>query len=187
MVAAYLIGSLLFGLWVARYHGVDLRREGSHNPGASNVARTVGKGAGLSVLVLDLAKGLLPTLAALHYADDVFASFVGAATVIGHCYPVFFGFRGGKGAATGAGVILAVSPLAGGAALLVFFVLRALTKKASVGSLSGALVAFSIITYEALSQNHFAFLFLALFLTTLIAWRHRSNIERLREGDENDA
>ncbi|MFT5355308.1 MAG: glycerol-3-phosphate acyltransferase PlsY [Polyangiales bacterium] len=187
VVLAYLLGSVLFGLVVARYHGVDLRNEGSGNPGASNALRTIGKGAGLSVLILDLLKGLLPTLAARFYFDDVSASFVGAAAVLGHCYPVFYGFRGGKGAATGAGVVLAVSPVAGSSALVVFFVLKTLTKKASLGSLGGALVALGIITYEAMSRSRFAFLLLALVLTTLLVWRHRSNIERLKNGDENDA
>lgn len=186
-LSAYLLGSVLFGIVVARSQGVDLRSEGSGNPGASNVMRTVGKGAGLLVLVLDLLKGLLPTLAARFYLDDISTACVGGAAVLGHCFPVFYGFRGGKGAATGVGVVLAVSPWAGGAALAVFFVVKALTKKASLGSLVGALVALGIITYEALSQSQFAFLILALVLTTLIVWRHRSNIERLTAGEENDA
>ena len=184
---AYLLGSVLFGVVFARFHGVDVRSEGSGNPGASNVARVLGRGVGLAVLVLDLLKGVLPTLAARVYLDEVSASCVGAAAVLGHCYPVFYGFRGGKGAATGAGVLLALAPWAGGTALAVFFVLKALTRKASLGSLGGALVALGIITYEALTRDRFVVLVLALLLTTLIVWRHRSNIERLKAGDENDA
>lgn len=185
-IGAYLLGSVLFGILVARSRGVDLRSEGSGNPGASNVMRTVGTGAGLAVLVMDLLKGLLPTLAALHFLGDVSAACVGAAATLGHCFPVFHAFRGGKGAATGVGVVLAVAAWAGGGALIVFFVVKTVTKKASLGSLSGALVALGIITYEALSRGRFAFLVLALALTTLIVWRHRSNIERLRAGEEND-
>ncbi|MFK8000951.1 MAG: glycerol-3-phosphate 1-O-acyltransferase PlsY [Polyangiales bacterium] len=183
---AYLLGSVLFGILVARSQGVDLRSEGSGNPGASNVMRTLGTGAGIAVLVLDLLKGLLPTLAARYYLDDASAAWVGAASTVGHCYSVFHRFRGGKGAATGVGVVLAVSPLAGGAALTTFFAVKAISKKASLGSLGGALVALGIITYEALSQSRFAFLALTIALTLLIVWRHRSNIERLRAGEEND-
>lgn len=186
-LGAYLLGSVLFGVVVGRYRGVDVRNEGSGNPGASNVLRAVGTGAGLVVLALDLLKGLLPTLAARFYLDDISAACVGAAAVLGHCYPAFYRFKGGKGAATGVGVVLAVSLWAGGAALAVFFTLKTLTKKASLGSLGGALVALGIITYEALRQGQFAFLILALVLTTLIVWRHRSNIERLKAGEENDA
>lgn len=185
-VAAYMLGSVLFGIVVARSQGVDLRNEGSGNPGASNVMRSIGNGAGVAVLVLDLLKGLLPTLAARYYVDDAAAAWVGTAATLGHCFPVFYGFRGGKGAATGAGVILAVSPWAGFGALAAFSIGKTITKKASLGSLSGALVALGIITYEALSQGRFVFLVLALALTTLIVWRHRSNIERLRAGEENE-
>lgn len=181
------MGSVLFALLVARHYGVDLRAKGSGNPGASNVARVLGKGPGLLVLALDGLKGFLVTLAAMRVLHEEGVALAGAAVVVGHCYPLFHRFRGGKGAATAAGVILALAPIAGGAALVTYLCLRGLTKKASLGSLGGVLVALGIISYEGVREARWVTLGLAVFLTTLIAWRHRSNIERLRRGEERDA
>ena len=118
-IVAYCAGSISFALIVARSHGVDLYAAGSGNPGATNVGRLVGKRAGRIVLVADLLKGALPFAAAraLLGLDDPWTGVVGVAAVIGHCAPIWHRLRGGKGAATAAGVMLVAEPIAGLAAV----------------------------------------------------------------------
>src|SRR5688572_11405613 len=129
LIAAYLLGSIPFSYLVARWRGVDVRRAGSGNVGATNVMRTAGPAAGIAALVLDAAKGagaamLAQAAAARHAPDmsDVLPGGAAAAAVLGHVYPVWLGFRGGKGVSTGAGAFVPLAPLAAGLAVAIFAV-----------------------------------------------------------------
>src|SRR5688500_11562142 len=120
VVGSYLAGSIPFGLVVARARGVDIRAVGSKNIGATNVARALGKKLGALVLFLDALKGLLPTLVARHalHLDDNLVALVGLAAILGHVFPVWLRFRGGKGVATALGVFAALTPVAAAASVL---------------------------------------------------------------------
>ena len=183
-VAAYLLGSVCFGLLFAARRGVDLRSVGSGNVGATNVGRALGKSTGRIVLVLDLLKGVVAVVASrllLPEAQTPWLGAIGFAAALGHCYPIWFGFAGGKGAATAAGSMLGIEVLAGLLAVLTFLVCKRATRRASVGSLSGALVGAVVMgvvhgwTWPTWS---------AVGIAALVAWRHRDNIARLIAGTE---
>jgi len=189
----YLSGSLPWGLWLGRVAaGVDVRTLGSKNLGATNVYRSLGPAVGVPVLLLDVAKGALPTwlvpglgaCAAFPGGLEWCRLSVAAAAVLGHMFTVFAGFRGGKGVATSAGVLLALSPMAFAAVLVVFVATVAVTRYISVGSMLGA-VAFAI----ALGLTHAGgfrsptFVFGAL-LAAAVIFRHKDNIARLARGEE---
>lgn len=182
-VAAYLLGSISFGLIAARRAGVDLRGQGSGNIGATNVGRVLGKRTGRVVLLLDLAKGALPALGAWAVLgpDDPWTAATGAAAVVGHCYPVWHRFQGGKGAATSAGVMLALVWPAGLVALFLYVGLKKLTKRASVGSLVGALAA-TVVTWVWLGRGPLAYM--TLVILAVVVLRHHGNIVRLARGEE---
>ena len=184
---AYLLGSVSFAILVARRYGVDPRSEGSHNPGATNVGRLVGKRAGRMVLALDAAKGALPMLAArgLLGMDDVWSAVVGSAAVLGHCFPIWHGGRGGKGAATAAGVMLVAAPPAGLAAVLTYLVAKKVTRRASVGSLAGALVGAIVSALWAGWDTPAAAAGVVIFV--LVVLRHADNIVRLARGEEPES
>lgn len=186
LIAAYLIGSLSGSLLLARVFGrADPRASGSGNAGATNALRTGGRGYGAAVLVFDLVKGvvaalLLPALFGLGFAA---ALACGAAAVIGHVYPVFFGFRGGKGAATLIGVLLALLP---GALLLgvaVWIATLVATGYVGLATLLG-MVGVALATLFAPAAGAAAKLFV-IAMTALIFYTHRENIRRLRAGNEN--
>ena len=187
---AYLIGSVSFGLIIAKQHGVDLRHSGSGNTGATNVGRAVGKREGRRVLVLDGLKGTLPTLAAgfvFGFAAEVTA-LVATMTVAGHCWPIWHGFRGGKGAATAAGAILVLSPIAGLLAVVTYLVAKKRSRKVSVGSLAGALVgAVAALGLSLLQGGLGAQAIGACTIASLVWLRHASNLARLAQGTEPDA
>ncbi|MCI0379695.1 MAG: glycerol-3-phosphate 1-O-acyltransferase PlsY [Gemmataceae bacterium] len=196
--SAYLVGAIPFGYLVARARGVDIFQGGSGNIGATNVGRILGKKFGILVFVLDFAKGALPVLAALwwkhQHAPEEPAWLhegwlevgAGLAAILGHMFPVYLGFRGGKGVATGAGVVAVLFPVPFLGAVLVWLTVAAATSIVSLASLAAA---------AALAGLHFAFspqlgltnprsLF-CLIAAALVIVRHRSNIGRLLEGNEN--
>jgi len=179
----YLLGSISFGLVLAARRGVDLRAEGSGNIGATNVSRVLGKKAGRIVMALDAIKGLVPALTAalLLGVDDPWTAATGVAAALGHVLPVWHRFRGGKGAATAGGVLLAVVPPAGAAALVTFGVLKKLTRRASVGSLGGSAVGLGVTL--ALHGRAWPTV-MACALLVLIVIRHAGNIRRLVRGEE---
>ena len=186
-VLAYLLGSIPFGVVVARARGVNLRQVGSGNIGATNAARALGKGLGGVVLLLDALKGFVPVLLArlllarAPYGECLLAT-TALAAFLGHLFPVFYGFRGGKGVATALGVFLALSPLAALGALVVYALVYAVTRTSSLGSLSAA-VAFVPLLYF-LSARSRVLLALAVLLVLMIFASHRENIRRLLRREE---
>ncbi|MCZ6806191.1 MAG: glycerol-3-phosphate 1-O-acyltransferase PlsY [Deltaproteobacteria bacterium] len=182
-IASYLLGSISFGLIIAKRRGVDLRSIGSGNIGSTNVGRALGKPTGRVVLVLDMLKGFLP-VALAHWVLDLpwpWITAVGLAAAVGHVFPIWYGFRGGKGAATSGGVLLAALPPIGAVTLLTYVVVKRWTRLASVGSLSAATVG-AVLTL-VLDGREWPVL-LATGLWVLVALRHAGNIVRLLRGEE---
>lgn len=182
--AAYLLGSISSALVLGKRHGIDLREAGSGNPGATNAERVLGKRAGRIVLAADVAKGALPALVARTALgpDDPWTAATGVAAVLGHCFPVWHGFRGGKGAATAAGVLLALAPPAGLAAAGTFFALKKLTRRASVGSIGGAIVGAAVTVSRLGPASPRSWMAGALLV--LVLARHAENLARLARGEE---
>lgn len=186
LVAAYVLGSIDFAVIVARMHGVDIREVGSRNPGASNVLRSVGKVPAAMVMVGDTMKGFvgaaMGTIAAGSLAPQVeWAFLAGLMAVVGHCYPVFHRFRGGKGVATGLGVLLWTVWLVGVVVVLGWAVLAKLTKTASISSLIGMGVAIPLAIWSGVSGMSLVWL---IAIVVLVVWRHRGNIQRVFTGSE---
>ncbi|NOY92614.1 MAG: glycerol-3-phosphate acyltransferase [Deltaproteobacteria bacterium] len=182
-VTGYLVGSVSFGLLWAKRRGVDLRAAGSGNVGATNVGRALGRRTGRVVLLLDALKGAAPTLLARHYfgADSAVTCATGFLAVAGHVWPIWHGFAGGKGAATGVGALSAVAPLAGGAAFLTYLVAKTATRRASLGSLGGTLVGLSVVTARTGLSLASA---MALGITLVVWLQHAPNLRRLLRGEE---
>jgi glycerol-3-phosphate acyltransferase PlsY len=180
-VLAYLLGSVPFGVLIARALGLgDLRRIGSGNIGATNVLRTGNKGAAAATLLLDGAKGAVAVLAARHFAGESAAMLAGLAAFLGHLYPVWLGFRGGKGVATFLGVMLALAWPVGLAACATWAAVAAAFRFSSLAALAAAA---SAPLWLLLLGPHQA-VWLALALAALVFLRHRANIARLLEGTE---
>jgi glycerol-3-phosphate acyltransferase PlsY len=193
-LAAYLMGSLSFAVIVSRVMGLsDPRSYGSGNPGATTVLRSGSKAAALVTLLLDAFKGWLPVMllqcfGAPYGLGDGALALVGLAAFIGHLWPVFFRFAGGKGVATAAGVLLALQPWLGAAALLVFLAVVLLSRDASLASMAaGALApAWDVIGAGAGWWPASGIRTLALTaMGLLLIWRHRENIRRLLAGTES--
>lgn len=180
---AYLLGAVPFALLLTRWaRGVDVRRVGSGNPGAANVWRNAGPWLGLAVLILDCAKGAAAVMIARAAGlDRSGQALAGLAAIVGHIWPVWLGFHGGKGVAAAAGAFAVIAPGATGVATLAFAVCVGLTRYVSLGSLLGA-IALTIATC-ALGEPA-AIVAAAGAAAALIIWRHRENIARLRRGTE---
>jgi glycerol-3-phosphate acyltransferase PlsY len=179
--AAYLIGSIPFALLLARRFGApDLRRIGSGNLGAANVLRTSGIKAGITVMLLDMAKGAGSVMLALRF-DGGAASAAGLAAILGHVFPIWLRFRGGKGVATACGVFSVLTPLAVAPALAIFIAAVWVTRYVSVGSMLAS-VALPPIAYVTGSPA--PVLGVALITSMLIVLRHRTNFSRVRAGTE---
>jgi acyl phosphate:glycerol-3-phosphate acyltransferase len=182
IAAAYLAGSLPFGYWLVRiFRHADIRTLGSHNTGMTNVWRNFGWRFGVSTLVLDVAKGALPAVAALHWSGPLTASIAGIAAMLGHGYPLLLGFGGGKGVATGAGAALALFPAGVGLAALTWAIAFFSLRYASLASLISSAVF--LIAAIALGRAWPVIAFAALAFG-FVAYRHRANIARLRAGTE---
>ena len=183
LAAGYLLGSIPFGVVIARVASdVDLRRVGSGNIGATNVLRAVGKGAAALTLLGDIGKGALAVgLARWTGASAALVAAVGLAAVLGHLFPVWAGFRGGKGVATTLGVILGAMPIVGGLLLVIWLAVAAITRYSSLA----ALVATATMPLLAwLVDGRPAMLGLSSALLVLVVVRHRENIGRLLAGTE---
>jgi glycerol-3-phosphate acyltransferase PlsY len=182
--AAYLLGSISSAVLVARAMQLeDPRTVGSKNPGATNILRYGGRTAAVLTLLGDLLKGVLAVLIARLVTDEplVLAS-VGLLALVGHVYPIFFGFRGGKGVATGFGVWLALSPWVALALVLTWLLATALFRYSSLS----ALIATALCpVYVWLLLRQWPYVVLSIAMGVLLIWRHRSNIEKLLAGKES--
>ena len=177
----YLLGSVPFGLLLTRAAGLgDIRAIGSGNIGATNVLRTGHKGLAAATLLLDGVKGAGAVLAGAALAGPAGGALAGLAAAIGHMFPLWLGFRGGKGVATGFGVLLAAAPLAGLASALVWLAVAAATRISSAGALAAAAAA-PLLAWGLTGRLP---ALLALAVGALIWWRHRANIARLLAGTE---
>ncbi len=187
VVGSYLLGSIDFAVVVARSRGIDIHAVGSGNPGASNVLRTLGKGPAVMVLVGDALKGVMAaTLGWIVAAGDVLpnsslALAAGFAAVLGHCYPLYHRFKGGKGVATTAGVLAFVVPVAALVLAVVWVVTVRLTRVASIASLTVVVLTVPLAWWRGLRPP--ALWWLAAILV-LVVYRHRGNIQRMISGSE---
>lgn len=187
VVLAYLIGGLPFGYWIVRWwFGKDIRSMGSGNIGATNVHRTSGKKAGLIVLLLDISKGFLGVwIAAVLTQGRLTALALSAiAVMLGHCYPVFLRFKGGKAVACFIGAFLYIAPLAVAVSAVVFVAAVAVSGYISMGSLAGALLFPLAVWLVNGTHPPGAILAAAVVAAVLIIYRHKGNISRLRKGTE---
>lgn len=210
-IVAYLLGSIPFGYILVRvFTGVDVRTQGSGNIGATNVARTGKKGLAIATLILDALKGVLAVFLAQLFAPNFFTALGSAVSrppnspipdagnvefglmalaalfaILGHMYPVWLKFKGGKGVATGLGVFLALAPKAVLIVLVFFLIIVAITRYVSLGSIAAA--ALFPIAFYYLHPQHGTPLVLTMIsgVSALIIWKHRENIRRLIAGNEN--
>lgn len=191
LAGSYLLGSVSFGLLVVRLRDrVDLRTRGSGNAGATNVLRTSGHWAALLVLLLDIAKGIAPVrLAQMLGSSTEIAAGAGLAAIGGHVFPVWFGFRGGKGVATGFGAFVALFPLAGAAALALFLAVVAATRYVSLASIVAAASVPGLVALTAgrgwSPPVSATTLVLVGASAALVLFRHRPNLRRLLAGTES--
>ncbi|WP_298170215.1 glycerol-3-phosphate 1-O-acyltransferase PlsY [Novosphingobium sp.] len=197
-LAGYLVGSVPFGLLLTRLAGGgDIRAIGSGNIGATNVLRTGRKGLAAATLLLDAGKGALAVvLADWWFADDFgFATLAGLGAMVGHCFPLWLGFKGGKGVATMLGISFALDWRIGAAAAATWLVMTLLTRISSVGGMSAALAApvsaLVLLRIPRTDIGNFTVgldLFFAMIglsiMAAIVLWRHRANIARLRAGTE---
>ncbi|MEJ2031859.1 MAG: glycerol-3-phosphate 1-O-acyltransferase PlsY [Deltaproteobacteria bacterium] len=186
VLAAYLIGSIPFGLLLGKVAGMDVRREGSGNIGATNVTRLAGKKLGVLTLLLDAGKALAPVLAASWLLAgrpdrDLWVTLCAAAAFLGHLYPVYLGFRGGKGVATALGIFLYLEPLAALGATVIFIGVVYNWGYVSLGSLTAALLLPGLIWLISASMSH---ALLAAVIAVFIWLKHRENIVRLMHQEE---
>jgi len=183
IVFAYLLGSVPVGVLLARMKGADPRKVGSGNIGATNVMRAAGKVTGALTLVGDILKGLLPVVVAFALGEPaIVVAAVGLAAFLGHLFPLFLGFKGGKGVATALGVYLALDPFAVFITVIVFVLVLLKWRFVSLGSLVGV-AAMPLLLYLLSAPDYYVYL--ALIIGALIFIKHKDNIRRLLAGTEN--
>ncbi len=193
VVVSYLLGSIPFALLISKANGVDIRKVGSGNVGATNVFRMVGKGWGILTFVCDALKGFipawgLPRLTAMALGavgpNQTLALLCGCAAVAGHTWPVFIGFKGGKGVATSAGMLLGVAPSAAGIGLAAWVLVLLVSGYVSLASILAAAIvpAAGWLLYR--EASHVLPIALTI-LGALVIWKHRTNVRRLLEGSEH--
>lgn len=188
VLGAYLIGSISFAVVVSKAMGLaDPRSYGSRNPGATNVLRSGHRGAAAATLALDALKGYLPVLAVLLWGPRLglgtdTAAWVGLAAFVGHLWPVFFRFAGGKGVATAAGVLFALNPLLGAATLATWVIVAGFFRYASLASIVSALFA---PFYQLLIWGPDTMVLAIAIMSLLLVWRHEANIRKLLAGTES--
>ena len=181
-LAGYGLGSVPFGLLLTRWAGAgDIRGIGSGNIGATNVLRTGRKGLALATLLLDLAKGMVPTALGFAWLGPIGGAVAGAGAILGHCFPVWLGFRGGKGVATAAGVVLGLTPVLFPVILAAFVAVVWATRWVSLGSIVAACLA--PLAAWLLGNAWAAALY--LLVAALVVYKHRDNIGRLLKGQES--
>ncbi|MCJ7546459.1 MAG: glycerol-3-phosphate 1-O-acyltransferase PlsY [Deltaproteobacteria bacterium] len=190
VIFAYLLGSIPTGLVLATVvAGIDPRQDGSRNIGATNVMRTAGKVLGAATLIGDVLKGVIPVCIALFLErGEWWVAGAGLAAFLGHCFPIYIGFKGGKGVATALGIYLPLTPLAVLVNVFVFASALGVTRMVSVGSISAAIAMPLLIWlkgYLLPPSAPLAYLILSICVDVIIIFRHKENIKRLLTGKEN--
>ncbi len=181
VILAYLIGSIPSGLIIGKkFFGVDIRKHGSGNLGGTNTFRVLGVKAGLTVTIADILKGTLAAALPLFFQSDMHYLIAGIFAVLGHTYPIFAGFRGGKAVATSAGVLLWYAPFMFIIMIAGFFICLYITKYVSLSSMFGGLVA---LIYSIIIQDILLIIVVAI-LTLFVVYRHRANIKRIIDKTE---
>lgn len=189
ILGAYFLGAIPFGLLLGKlFGGDDVRKSGSGNIGATNVARVAGPLAGVFTLALDAAKGAAAVLLASHLTNNsaTWTMIAGFCALLGHCFPVWLGFRGGKGVATAAGLFGVLCPLALLCGLVVFILVVMFWRYVSLGSISAA-ASMPLLMYFLWAPHHappLAVSFGTLAVCSLVIYQHEANIQRLAEGHE---
>lgn len=198
LVLGYFCGTIQTGYFLGKARGIDIRDYGSHNTGATNSLRVMGTGAGLLVLVGDALKAIIPCLLVRHYYADrpeimlLMVLWTGLGVMLGHDYPFYLGFQGGKGVASTVGIMLSLSPLLALLWIAIFIVIVAIFRYISLGSilsmvfLGGYLAAGAVKGFLAVGEAYRPeFVAVGLIIPVLSIWRHRTNIGRLLRGEEN--
>lgn len=189
-IVAYLIGSINFAIiFSKKFAGFDLRERGSKNAGTTNVLRTVGKKAAILTLICDMLKGVVSVLLAMLVAKiwtetdlEILKYLAGLMAIIGHTYPIYYGFKGGKGVATSLGVLLIVNPQIGLICLVFALTIMAFTRWVSLGSILAAIL-FPILTIFMV--DNMGAKIISILIGALVVFNHRTNISRLKNGTEN--
>ncbi|MEY5000079.1 MAG: acyl-phosphate glycerol 3-phosphate acyltransferase [Bacteroidota bacterium] len=195
LLTAYFLGSIPTAVWVGRsFKGIDIREHGSKNAGATNTFRVLGKRYGWLVLLIDVAKGTVAACLPYFLAKTAFSGYkdeflilqlVGGFTaVVGHVFPIFAQFRGGKGVATSLGIVVGINPPAAAICLSIFLVVFVTSRYVSLGAMISAL-CFPIVSYFFIHDDTRIMIIFTIVLGTLVIWAHRKNIERLWHGTEN--
>ena len=192
---AYLIGSVQFGIISGKLiQGIDIREHGSKSTGATNVGRTLGVKIATVVALLDIGKGFLIVLSLtniikfFNYENSFSIIIFGSLVILGHCWPIFYKFKGGKGVLTSLGVYFLINPLLSMIALITFIIVLTISKYVSLGSIIGATVALIYVVISVLSSfgnSTSTDLLFTLFIFCVIFYRHKENIQRLLKGEEN--
>ena len=188
LLTAYLIGSIPSALWVGKlFFKTDIREHGSGNLGGTNTFRVLGKKAGIVVTLMDIFKGTAATfliLLPVFHEVTIHALILGATAVVGHMFPIFAGFRGGKAVATSAGVILGYQWPLFFILLALFLISLKLTKMVSLSSIIIAIAAFIYALINLIINGEYIFFIMITILATFIVYRHRENIKRIKAGTE---
>ncbi len=180
VIVSYFLGNISPATIAGKLGGIDIRQEGSGNPGTTNVLRTLGKKAAAATLAVDVLKGVVPVLLGRYISGELCAYFCGTAALLGHMFPVIYKFKGGKGIATGFGALLALDWRTGLLCLLSCVIFTLLTKRMSVGSIAAAV---SLPVYHCLFRG-IELLPWSAAVALLLIWKHRDNIKRLIKGEE---
>jgi len=193
VVIGYLLGSIPSGYLVGKCRGIDIRQHGSGNIGATNVVRTLGRPWGVLVFLLDVLKGIVAVQLAMRglacaagscpLSADQLGIVAGMGCFLGHCFPVWLGFKGGKGVATGAGILIGLTPWTAAIGLLIWVIVYYSSRYVSLASIIAAL-SLPVIVWGLKRQIDIVFWF-TLVISALAIWRHRTNIQRLLAGTES--
>jgi glycerol-3-phosphate acyltransferase PlsY len=185
VLTAFFLGSLPFGHWLALVRGVDLRKQGSGNTGATNVGRVLGKKWGIFIFVLDLGKGWIAVALAKSVGNlpETWSITVGVSAVLGHIFSPWLRFRGGKGVATSAGILIGLAPWVALGVALIWFLIFQMSRTVSVASLCAA-TAFPVFVFWLIPEQR-VFQWISIGMTVLVWFRHRDNLKRLLQGKEN--
>jgi glycerol-3-phosphate acyltransferase PlsY len=195
VVLAYLLGSLPSSVWLGQaYHGIDVRNFGSGNAGTTNTFRVLGKKAGILVMALDIFKGLTAVTLATVWMQlgliaetqiVLFKLIFGISAVIGHIFPIYVGFKGGKGVATLLGMVLGLNPLVAGICVAVFLIALLVTKYVSLGSILGTLTFPVMLLITDIEPNDVILIIFGFTFFMVVLFTHKKNVRRILNGTEN--